>query len=71
MFIEMTCPCMATFQAEAEEADDMVLLWAQQFANAHQACGFMAPLNSDAPEKTKRYDINFKKRRQKEDEEYE
>lgn len=70
MFIEMTCPCMASFQAEAEDADDMVLLWAQQFANAHQTCGFMTSTNQDVPEKTKRYDINFKKRKA-EDEEYE
>jgi hypothetical protein len=67
MFIEMSCNCMASFQAEAEDADNLVLTWANSFVQAHRGCGFMNPLNTDSPEKTKRYDIAPEiKRREKE-----
>lgn len=67
MFIEMTCNCMASFQAEVEDADTLVLTWANSFVNAHRNCGFMTHLASDSPEKMKRYDINPKLRRREKD----
>lgn len=67
MFIEMSCNCMASFQAEVEDADTLMLTWANSFVEAHRICGFMNPLNTDSPEKTKRYDVAPEiKRREKE-----
>jgi len=66
MFIEMTCSCTATFQIEAEEDNTLAMLWAHQFVNAHQGCGFMLPPVTDVEEKTKRYDITYREEREKE-----
>ena len=48
---------MASFQADADEADTLVLTWANSFVEAHRACGFMNQLNTDYPESTKQYDV--------------
>jgi hypothetical protein len=68
MFIEMTCGCMAAFQADAEDADTLLLTWANSFVEAHRACGYMNQLNTDSPEKTKHYDINPSLKRKEKDE---
>jgi hypothetical protein len=57
MFIEMTCPCVASFQFEAEDDSNLALLWAQQFVDAHKQCGYMANTRSDKPETVKRLDF--------------
>ena len=67
MFIEMTCNCTASFQAEAEENDTLVMIWAHSFVNAHQGCGFMTkPVSEEPEEKMKRYDVIYKEEREKE-----
>lgn len=59
---------MASFQADADEADTLVLTWASSFVEAHRGCGYMTSLNTDNPEKTKRYDINPVIKRKEKDE---
>jgi hypothetical protein len=67
MFIEMSCNCEASFQADAPDNDTLLLVWAQSFVNAHNACGFMTkPLSTDVEEKMKRYDLIYKEEREKE-----
>lgn len=53
----MSCNCMASFQAEVDDADTLMLTWANSFVKAHSTCGFMSPLATDSPEKMKRYDV--------------
>jgi len=65
-FIEMSCKCEASFQADVPDSDNLILLWAQSFVLAHQECGFMSRINTDLPEKTVRYDIMYKEQREKE-----
>ena len=75
MFIEMTCVCVATFQIETEEDLNLGMLWAQQFVDAHRACGFMSNTRSDKPEVVKKIEFNINdtnahpviRRREKED----
>lgn len=52
-FIEMTCKCDASFQVDLDESANsaMILMWANQFINSHADCGFMNPVQTDAPEK--------------------
>jgi hypothetical protein len=67
MFIEMSCSCTASFQADVGESDTLLLVWAQSFVNAHNDCGFMTkPLPQDVEEKMKRYDVIYKEEREKE-----
>jgi len=67
MFIEMTCNCSASFQADASDNDTLVMVWAQSFVNAHQSCGFMTkPFVETAEEKMKRYDVIYREPREKE-----
>ena len=67
MFIEMSCQCSASFQAEADESDTLVMVWAHAFVNAHQNCGFMTkPTVSEMEEKMKRYDVIYRESREKE-----
>jgi len=67
MFIEMSCSCTASFQADVGESDTLLLVWAQSFVNAHNECGFMTkPLTQDVEEKMKRYDVIYKEEREKE-----
>ncbi|CAB4174836.1 hypothetical protein UFOVP965_84 [uncultured Caudovirales phage] len=67
MFIEMSCNCSASFQADIPETDTLLLVWAQSFVNAHNECGFMTkPIAVDVEEKLKRYDIIYKEKREKE-----
>jgi hypothetical protein len=68
MFIEMTCGCMAAFQADAEDSDTLLLTWANSFVEAHRGCGYMASINKDNPEKTKHYDVNPLIKRKEKDE---
>ena len=69
-FIEMTCTCMASFQAEVEENETLAVMWAQQFVGAHQACGYMTKIVSDAPEKHRQFefetDVMYKEHKEKE-----
>ena len=61
MFIEMTCNCTASFQADAEENDTLVMVWAHSFVNAHKDCGYMTKAKpDDIEEKMKRYDVIYK-----------
>jgi hypothetical protein len=67
MFIEMSCNCTASFQADVSESDTLLMVWAQSFVNAHNACGFMTkPLLPDVEEKMKRYDVIYQEEREKE-----
>ena len=67
MFVEMTCNCTSSFQVDAEDNDTLMMVWAQSFVNAHQACGFMTrPKVEDAEEKMRRYDVFYKEEREKE-----
>lgn len=65
-FIEMSCKCEASFQADIQDSDNLVLLWAQSFVSAHRECGFMTSINTDLPEKTVRYDLMYKEEKEKE-----
>lgn len=65
-FIEMTCKCDASFQAEIENNDTIVLLWAQSFVESHRSCGFMNPTLTDETEKYHNNDIMYKDRKEKE-----
>jgi hypothetical protein len=51
-FIEMSCNCSASFQADVSDAgnESMVIMWAQQFVSAHGTCGFMNLVKTDKPE---------------------
>ena len=49
-FIEMTCTCMASFQADVTESETLVLMWAQSFVSAHLQCGYMNKVVSDKPD---------------------
>lgn len=51
-FIEMTCKCEASFQADlsADANEGLVIMWANQFVNAHADCGFMNGVKTDKPE---------------------
>ena len=65
-FIEMSCKCETSFQADLEDNDTLLLLWAQSFVNAHKECGFMSSIQTDLPEKTVRYDVMYKEQKEKE-----
>lgn len=51
-FIEMTCKCEASFQADlnTETNEGLVIMWASQFVAAHSDCGFMGTVKQDKPE---------------------
>jgi hypothetical protein len=67
MFVEMTCNCGASFQADNNETDTLLLMWAHAFVNAHTDCGFMTkPIASSSDENIKRYDITAKEQRERE-----
>lgn len=66
MFLEMSCSCGATLQAESGDYDTLVMFWANSFIEAHHECGFMAKPKPIEIEKTKRYDIMSKEQREKE-----
>jgi hypothetical protein len=70
-FIEMTCTCMASFQADLEEAgENLIVMWAQSFVSAHQQCGYMNKVITDAPEKHRKFefesDVMYKEKKEKE-----
>ena len=69
-FIEMTCTCMASFQADVEESETLIVMWAHSFVTAHHSCGFMNKVVTDAPEKTRKFefesDVMHKERKEKE-----
>ena len=65
-FIEMSCKCEASFQADIEDSDTLMLLWAQSFVTAHRECGFMSSIRTDVQEKTVQYDVMYKEQREKE-----
>lgn len=54
MLVTMTCNCGADLQIEVNHNDNLVMAWAQRFTDAHQACGYMAPVVVDAPEHTRK-----------------
>jgi hypothetical protein len=67
MFIEMSCNCSASFQADVTESDTLLLVWAQSFVNAHNECGYMTkPLTQSVEEKMQRYDLIYKEEREEE-----
>ena len=66
MFIEMSCNCEASFQAECDDNDTVVMLWAHSFVNAHTDCGFMTKSKSETEEKYQRTDVIYKEEREKE-----
>ena len=70
-FIEMSCNCMASFQADLEEANEtLIVMWAQSFVSAHQGCGYMNKIITDVPEKHRKFefegDVMYKEPREKE-----
>jgi hypothetical protein len=66
MFVEMTCKCEASFQADSDNNELLVMVWANSFVNAHKECGYMTKGVEDAEEKMKRYDVIYKELREKE-----
>ena len=66
MFIEMSCNCSASFQADNDENDVLIMVWAQSFVNAHNACGFMTKPKLDVEEKMQRIDVIYQEEREKE-----
>lgn len=48
----MTCKCDASFQADlnSDTNEALVIMWANQFVNAHADCGFMNGIKTDVPE---------------------
>lgn len=66
-FIEMTCKCEASFQAElSNENETLTMLWAQSFVEAHKECGFMSNHKPDESEKYRSTDVMYKERKKKE-----
>lgn len=66
-FVEMTCKCEASFQAElSEENETLVMLWAQSFVESHRECGFMKGSKPDESEKYRVDDVMYKERKKKE-----
>jgi hypothetical protein len=69
-FIEMTCTCMASFQADVTESETLVLMWAQSFVSAHLQCGYMNKVVSDRPETTRTFmfetEVMHKEQKEKE-----
>jgi hypothetical protein len=67
MFLGMTCSCGASLEADAYENDTLIMLWANSFISAHQACGYMSQFKEpNAKENTVRYDVMPKERHEKE-----
>ena len=66
MFVEMTCKCEASFQADSDDNELLVTLWASSFVNAHRDCGYMTKPVEEVEEKMKRYDVIYKEQREKE-----
>lgn len=57
MYIDMSCSCGASFITETDN-DNLSLLWANRFINAHNGCGFMSPQFAEGEETTaKRFNI--------------
>jgi len=56
MYIDMNCSCTASLSVDSEDNDTLVMLWANQFINAHQSCGYILQPAQEVEEKTKRYD---------------
>ena len=58
-FIEMTCKCESSFQADLPDNDNLILMWAHAFVRQHADCGFMSSMNTDLPEKMTNYNITY------------
>lgn len=41
-FIEMVCSCEGSFHMDSDINEDVMLLFAHRFANAHAGCGYMS-----------------------------
>lgn len=66
-FIEMSCKCEASFQAElSDDNETLVTLWAQSFVESHRDCGFMNPFKPNESEKYSSNDVMYKERKKKE-----
>ena len=63
MFVEMTCNCGASFQMDVETSESTLMMFAHKFTTSHELCGYMAPTAQDISEKTKRYDITYRERK--------
>jgi hypothetical protein len=67
MFIEMTCKCEASFQADTSDNETLAMVWAQSFINAHHECGYMTkPQVQNDEEKMRRLDVIYKDQKEKE-----
>jgi hypothetical protein len=67
MFIEMTCKCEASFQADTSDNETLAMVWAQSFVNAHHECGYMTkPPVQNVEEKMRRLDVIYKEQKEKE-----
>lgn len=65
-FIEMTCNCGSSFQADLPDSDNIVLVWAHAFVKQHTECGFMTQMRTDVDDKLTRYDITYTETKEKE-----
>lgn len=66
-FIEMSCKCEASFQAElSDDNETLVTLWAHSFVASHKECGFMNTNTTDESEKYRANDVMYKERKKKE-----
>jgi hypothetical protein len=67
MFIEMSCNCSASFQADTTDNETLAMVWAQSFVNAHNGCGYMTKQKTfEVEEKMQRLDVIYKEEREKE-----
>jgi len=65
-FVEMTCKCEASFQADLPDSDNLILMWAHAFIRQHTECGFMSSMVTDVPDKLTRYNIIYEEQKEKE-----
>lgn len=68
MLVTMTCNCGADLQIEVSHNDTLVMMWAQRFTDAHQACGYMAPVAADKPETTRKFVVKERETQPKQEE---
>jgi|APCry1669192269_1035402.scaffolds.fasta_scaffold00635_23 hypothetical protein len=66
MYIDMNCSCTASFSVDSDENDTLAMLWANQFINSHQSCGFMTKATMPVEESAPSYEIIYKEQREKE-----
>lgn len=65
-FVEMTCNCGSSFQADIPDSDNVILAWAHSFVKQHTECGFMSSMRTDIADKMTSYNITYIETKEKE-----